>query len=292
MVVVFAYLGHIDPRIGNLIDQVTVSRVGTSVLMVNVDIEVFNLASDACGVLLVDVIKTRVQDMPAYLYYAPPVPPEKGRPGVVVLHAFNQKPEDVERYSMDFATRGMVVLAPKYTDASDGVATAIRALRRLKSITWVDPERVGLFGISLGGTVSLLASTQENVRFVVDVAGWVDLADLYVFLSKFPKGSPQKYIADLVKSTLGEPEENRELYSLASPITYVDGITGSVLIIHGSKDEMVSLSQSQLLYNKLKELGHDVELVVIEGGGYLLVGKEEDVINATYSFLSKREIVA
>jgi len=240
----------------------------------------------------VNVIKARVHDIPAYMYYTPPVPPEKGRPGIVVLHAFNQKPEDVERYSKGFAARGMIVLAPRYTDAGDGIATAIRALRRLKSISWVDSETVGLFGVSLGGTVSLLASTQERARFVIDIAGWVDLADLYVFLSRFPKGSPQKDVADLFKSALGEPDENRELYSLASPITYADGITGSVLIIHGSKDEMVPLSQSERLYRKLKELGRDVELVVIEDGGYLLVDKEENVINSTCNFLIRRGIIA
>ncbi|MEM2207092.1 MAG: prolyl oligopeptidase family serine peptidase [Sulfolobales archaeon] len=234
------------------------------------------------------ISKVKTQDVPGYLYYSSLA---EQKPATVVLHAFNQKPEDVEYYSKELATLGMVAFAPRYTDASDGVAVAIRAIRKLKVLSGVDPERLGLLGISLGGTVSLLASTQERVRFVVSVGGWVDLADLYRFLSKFPHGSPQKYIADLVRSTLGEPDENRELYELASPITYVDKISGSVLLIHGSEDSMVPVSQSEALYRKLKELKYDVEFHLVEGGTHTLSGMESTVVNLLSKFLKERNIL-
>lgn len=237
--------------------------------------------------LLVSISKVKTQDIPGYLYY---ISLTERRPAAVVLHAFNQKPEDVENYSKGLAALGMIVLAPRYTDASDGVAVAIRALRKLKTLSGVDSEKLGLFGISLGGTVSLLTSTQESVRFVVSVGGWVDLADLYKFLSKFPQGSPQKYIADLVGSTLGDPDENRELYELASPITYVDKISGSVLLIHGSEDSMVPASQSEVLYKKLKELGYDAEYHV-EGGTHMFTGREGIVIDLVSQFLKARNVL-
>ncbi|MCS7099404.1 MAG: prolyl oligopeptidase family serine peptidase [Sulfolobales archaeon] len=234
------------------------------------------------------VVKVKTQDIPGYLYYTSLA----GRkPSAVVLHAFNQKPEDVERYSREFAALGMIALAPRYTDASDGVSVALRALKKLKTLSGLDPEKLGLFGVSLGGTVSLLASTQERVRFVVSIGGWVDLADLYKFLSKFPHGTPQKYIADLVRSTLGDPEENKEIYELASPITYVDKVSGSVLLIHGSEDSMVPASQSEAMYRKLRELGRDVEYRVVEGGGHALLGRESVVIDLTLKFLKDRGIL-
>ncbi|MCX8184529.1 MAG: prolyl oligopeptidase family serine peptidase [Sulfolobales archaeon] len=233
-------------------------------------------------------MKVKTQDVPGYLYY---ISLAEQRPSTVALHAFNQKPEDIEQYSKELAALGIVVLSPRYTDASDGVAVALRALKKLKTLSSVDQERLGLFGISLGGTVSLLASTQEKVRFVVSIGGWVDLADLCRFLSKFPHGSSQKYIADLVRSTLGDPEENREIYELASPITYADKISGSVLLIHGSEDSMVPVSQSEAMYRKLRELGYDVEYRVIEGGGHTLLGKESLVIDIVSKFLKARNIV-
>lgn len=238
--------------------------------------------------ILMSISKVKTQDIPGYLYYTSIT---EYKAGIVVLHAFNQKPEDVEYYSKELASLGMAVIAPKYTDASDGVTTSIRALRKLKILSNINPEKVGVLGISLGGTVGLIASTQEKVGFVVDIGGWVDLASLYAYLSEFQKGTPQRYIADLVRSTLGEPDENRELYELSSPITYVDKITGSVLIIHGSSDSMVPISQSEILYRKLKELGRDVEYHVIEGGGHTLVNKEREVITIVTNFLRRKGVI-
>ncbi len=206
-------------------------------------------------------------------------------PGVVLLHAYNQMPKDMKIYAEGFARNGLIAMVPKYTDASDGVIVAVKALRVLKSRTDVDKERVGLFGVSLGGAVALLASTQEKVEFVIDVGGWIDLGDLYRHLSKFPPGTPQKMIADTMESAIGTPEENEEVYRLSSPITYIDRITGKVLIIHGEKDSMVPVDQSKLLYEKLRERNIVAELRIIEGAGHLLRGYEELVIKIAIEFL-------
>lgn len=212
-------------------------------------------------------------------------------PGIVLLHAYNQLPKDMRVYAEGFAKNGLVAMAPKYTDASDGVIVAVKALRILKSYDIVDEKRVGLFGLSLGGSMALLASTQEKVEFVVDVGGWVDLADLYRHLSKFPSNTPQKMIADTMESAIGTPEENEEIYRLSSPITYVDKITGKVLIIHGEQDDMVPVSQSKLLYEKLKERNTVVELKIIKGAGYLMKGYENVVIETVIEFLKNNGIL-
>ncbi|PUA34023.1 MAG: hypothetical protein B7O98_01015 [Zestosphaera tikiterensis] len=231
-----------------------------------------------------EVVKAKLTDMIGYTV----TPKEPGRyPGVVVLHAFNQTPDDVEVFARKFAENGFVALAPKYTDASDGVYVAVNALKKIKTLDNVDPIRVGLFGVSLGGTIALLTSTQEKVSFVIDVAGWVDLAHLYYFLSKFEKGTPQRYVADLVKSSIGTPEESKDIYELSSPITYVDRMTGYILIIHGDSDTMVPLEQSQLLLKKLLEKGFTAELHIIRGGGHLLKGKEDEVVNIAIDFLRR-----
>lgn len=124
--------------------------------------------------------------------------------------------------------------------------------------------------------MSLLASMQENVAFVGDYGGWVDMAGLYEFLEKFPKGTPQKTIAETMKAAVGTPQESPDIYSLSSPLTYVELINGSVLIIHGEKDNMVPVSQSRVLYEKLKQLGRDVELHVIDSE-YLFTGHEKEL---------------
>jgi len=215
-----------------------------------------------------------------------------GIPGVVLLHAYNQRPRDLHVYARKFAENNLLAFVPRYTDLSDGVQIAVKALRALKSHHLVDKNRTGIFGISLGGTVALLAATQEPVEFVVDVGGWVDLADLYRYLSKFPSGTPQKIIADTVESTIGTPEESPEVYRLSSPITYVDYIKSKkILIIHGEKDDMVPLDQSKLLLRKLQENGAMVKLEVIEGAGYLLKGFEDRVVDTVLRFLREISII-
>ncbi len=211
--------------------------------------------------------------------------------GMILLHAYNQTPEDVRFYAEKIAEKGIVVFAPKYTDASDGVIVAVNAIRKLKNASNIDEDRIGLFGISLGGTMALLTSTQEEVAFVIDGAGWVDLAELYRFLSKYPPNTPQKIIVDTIESALDTPEENPEMYRLSSPINYVDQMTGKILIVHGDKDNMVPLEQSKILYEKLKGLGKTVELKVIEGAGYLFKGYENRVVEAIIEFLYKYRLL-
>ncbi|MEM0086362.1 MAG: prolyl oligopeptidase family serine peptidase [Zestosphaera sp.] len=232
--------------------------------------------------------KTKLQGMIGYALI-----PEglETYPGLVALHAFNQTPESIYEITKKFAESGFLVFAPRYTDASDGVVVSVNALRSLKSFKGIDPSRVGIFGISLGGTVALLASTQEPVSFVIDVGGWVDLADLYNHLSKFPTGTPQKYIAELVKSTIGTPEESAEIYTLSSPITYVEKVTGKVLIIHGGKDTMVPVTQSQRLLEKLKEYNIEAKLEIIEDADYLFSKKEEELVRISLEFLRSHKII-
>lgn len=207
---------------------------------------------------------------------------------LVLLHAFNQMPDDVRSLATMFAENGILVLAPKYVDVVGGVNQAISTIRYARARLGFDTAKIGVAGISLGGTVSLLASTQESVAFVGDYGGWVDMAGLYEFLEKFPKGTPQKTIAETMKAAVGTPQESPDIYSLSSPLTYVELINGSVLIIHGEKDNMVPVSQSRVLYEKLKHLDRDVELHVIDSE-YLFTGHEKELADITIDFLRRRQ---
>lgn len=213
---------------------------------------------------------------------------EEQKFAVVLMHAYNQSPEDINLISKPLAEKGVVVLAPKYADAADGVNRAINTIRFAKTRLGLDSSRMGVAGVSLGGTVSLLASTQEPVAFVGNYGGWVDMADLYEYLIQFPRGSAQRMIAETMKAAVGDPHESRDIYAMSSPISYVEMISGSVLIVHGSKDDMVPPRQSRILYDNLKKLGKDVELHLIDEAGYLFTGCEAKVAEITVEFLRKR----
>jgi dipeptidyl aminopeptidase/acylaminoacyl peptidase len=66
----------------------------------------------------------------------------------------------------------------------------------------------------------------------------------------------------------GPPSKKPELAKLASPVTFVNGGSPPFLIMHGDRDGVVPLEQSQLLYEKLRGAGVLATLYVVPGGGH------------------------
>jgi dipeptidyl aminopeptidase/acylaminoacyl peptidase len=73
----------------------------------------------------------------------------------------------------------------------------------------------------------------------------------------------------VIKKLLGgELTDKADVAKLANPITHLSKSAAPFLIIHGDKDPLVPLSQSELLHNALKKEGVPSELIVIKGGGH------------------------
>ena len=67
----------------------------------------------------------------------------------------------------------------------------------------------------------------------------------------------------LVTNFLGKTQaEAPEVYKESSPLTYVDKQSAPFLIIHGSADPLVPISQSERLYDALKAAGVPVTLLL------------------------------
>ncbi len=238
--------------------------------------------------VLNEVIRREEPEVRGYVVY-----PDKAlrAPGLILLHSYNQDPNDIEPYARKLASRGLVVIVPRYTNLADGVVECEKAYGILSRLSQVDPEKIGAMGFSLGGTVALMSSLKLRLRFIVDCGGWVDLEDLYNYLKNFEAGSPQRIIADTVEYTLGSPSEAPDLYRKSSPISYVDMIRVPTLIIHGGKDDFVPVSHSQRLYNELVKRGVRVRLRIIEDAGYLLKGFEDEVVREVLDFLSSEGLI-
>ena len=66
----------------------------------------------------------------------------------------------------------------------------------------------------------------------------------------------------------GSPEEKKQLAEKANPITYVTKDDALFLILHGTADPLVPVSQSELLEKALKEKGVPCELIIVKGAGH------------------------
>lgn len=157
---------------------------------------------------------------------------------------------------------------------------AVRWLRANAPKYGIDPNRFGVWGASAGGHLSALlgvcGETKEfdtgeylNVSSQVQaVCDWFGPTD-FLEIGKFPS-TIDHYAKDSPESKLlgGPVLEKKELVAKANPITFITKKAPPFLIMHGTKDMLVPINQSELLYDALKKAGVEVEFVRIEGAGH------------------------
>ena len=113
----------------------------------------------------------------------------------------------------------------------------------------IDPDRVGIYGGSAGGHLSLLEAykhhTPVNIKAVVDFFGPTDMADMY--------NNPGAYSPLAIAALLsGTPVSNPSMYQQSSPLTYVNSSSCPTIILQGGLDPLVNhVTQSEALRDKL-----------------------------------------
>ncbi|MGA7225004.1 MAG: S9 family peptidase [Candidatus Acidiferrales bacterium] len=118
----------------------------------------------------------------------------------------------------------------------------------LQSHPYADPSRVALWGWSGGGSSTL------NLMF--------RSPDLYkVGMAVAPVPDLRLYDTIYQERYMGLPLQNVEGYRSSSAINYAEGLKGHLLLVHGSGDDNVHYSGSELLLNRLIELDKPVDFM-------------------------------
>lgn len=217
-------------------------------------------------------------------------------PTPVVLFLFGGGWERGNRHQMirfgllDYPQRGIAVATADYSYIHEAifpaqiedVEAAIRWVRDNAAAFNLDDDRIGVIGPSAGGHLAALAGTanrpgerdvataqgvRTDVQAVVNFYGPTDFSqgDAHRLPDADPWNAPDSRPSRL----LGAPiDEVPGRVAAANPITYVDGSEPPFLIIHGEKDALVPLHQSQILQQALEAAGVESELLVIEGGDH------------------------
>lgn len=164
---------------------------------------------------------------------------------------------------------------------------AVRWLRANAERYDLDPERFGAWGASAGGHLAALLGTAGDVVVwdrvggnrefssrVQAVCDWFGPTN-FLRMSDAP-GAMDHDAPDSPESELvgGPIRENRDLVARANPITYIAPGEPPFLIVHGDKDDLVPLNQSELLYEALQAAGVESTLIVLEGAGHGFIGAE------------------
>lgn len=129
----------------------------------------------------------------------------------------------------------------------------VAGIRWLKSQSFVDPRRIGVFGWSYGGymTAMLLAKASDEIAAGVAVAPVVDFKLYDTFYT-------ERY--------LGRPQDNADAYALSSPLHWLDGLKSPLLLMHGMADDNVLFANSTQLMAALQQRGTRFELMTYPGG--------------------------
>jgi len=97
----------------------------------------------------------------------------------------------------------------------------------------------------------------SRVQAVVDLFGPTDLPAML--------GGRAAIVAQMV---FGATSDNDPILVKASPVTYITPDDPPFLILHGDKDAVVPLEQSQILYDRLKAGGVNATLVIVKNAGH------------------------
>ncbi|HEX7118984.1 MAG TPA: S9 family peptidase [Longimicrobiales bacterium] len=125
----------------------------------------------------------------------------------------------------------------------------IAGARYLASLPYVDPSRIGIWGWSYGGYMTALTMARGGDVFRAGI-------------SVAPVTDWHLYDTIYTERFMRTPQENPEGYRKSSPIAHVDGLSGRLLLIHGTGDDNVHFQNSVQLVNALQEAGKQFDFML------------------------------
>lgn len=121
---------------------------------------------------------------------------------------------------------------------ADDIAKATEII--LKEKPFMDTERIGVYGWSGGGLMSLMLILRHPEIFNTAIPG------AYLSHHKY-------YQAGFTERFLGTPQENPDAYEETAVLNYAKNLKGNLLLIHGTGDDNVHYQNTEALINKLIE---------------------------------------
>ena len=222
-------------------------------------------------------------------------------PAVVFPHGgpTGQTNDGFSRYATALASRGYVVIQPNprgstgyglafqkanFQDLGGGdLKDEITAKQFLVDSGYVDPKRVGIFGGSYGGFMTLMAIGRAPDEFAaaVDLFGIIDWRTMWTH--------EDALLQAYQKSLLGSPDENPKVYDATSPLTYISAVKAPLLVQQGENDIRVPQGQAKQVVEALKKKGNTVDSVFYpeEGHGFQKREHQQDSMQRMVDWFDK-----
>jgi dipeptidyl aminopeptidase/acylaminoacyl peptidase len=174
----------------------------------------------------------------------------------------------------------------------------LNALASIEHYPDADPIRIGIWGHSMGGQVTLRAMVvSEDIKAGVIWSGVVgaypEMLNHWRQRSTersnggFPvPGTGRRWRQDLIEQ-YGTPEENPEFWASISPNSYVSDLPGPLQLHHGTADQEVPLQFSQELYDEVRAAGKTVEFYTYPGSNHNISQGFALAMQRTIAFFDK-----
>jgi len=238
--------------------------------------------------------------------------PQTGWPAIVFNHGYipPKQYRTTERYIayVDWLARsGYIIFRIDYrgNGNSEGEASGaygnpgyttdvLNAVASLKYFSQVDATRIGMWGHSMGGYLTLRAMVispdiKAGVIWAGVVGSYPDLINRWRHrggANPTPPPGARRWRNDWIEQ-FGTPEENPNFWSSISANSYLADISGPIQLHHGTADEEVPLEFSQTLYEQLQEAGKVAEFYTYEGENHNLSNYFSTAMTRTIEFFDR-----
>ncbi|MCW8092657.1 S9 family peptidase [Alteromonas sp. ASW11-130] len=140
------------------------------------------------------------------------------------------------------------------------VADQVAGIKFLRTLPYIDAERIGVHGHSYGGYMTLMTMFKAPEYFKAGVAG-------------APVTDWRLYDTHYTERYMGQPQLDDKAYTDSSVFPYAKNLKGPLLIYHGMADDNVLFTHSTRLYKYLQDLGIPFEVMDYPGKKHSIKGK-------------------
>ncbi len=259
---------------------VTPAKAGTTSTRLTVSIDTAIKTTDLTAPVPVSFpSRADKKPVPATLMVASTIDKTKKHPAIIWIHGSGSDQNYLGwhpgAYRMYYAMhqylaqQGYVILTPDYRGSSGysrdwavgdymdmgGKPTedVASGADYLKTLSYVDPDRIGVWGLSYGGymTLQAITTTPTLFRCAIDVAGVGDWATW----------SPGAYTI----GRLGTPVTNPEGFYRSAAALHLDKVQRPLFIMHGTNDTNVGFWESLKVFDELEKMGKPFDMMIYPG---------------------------
>lgn len=236
-------------------------------------------------------------------------PPEGGFPAIVFNHGYI--PPDVYRtteryiaYVDEIAKAGYVVFRIDYRghDASEGEASGaygspgyqvdvLNAVASLKRLAEVNSNKIGMWGHSMGGyltlrTMVISQDVKVGVIWAGVVASYPEMLYNWRRTGSFTPSPSSRGVGWRTAwlEEYGTPAENPAFWNSVSATSYLPDLSGPLQLHHGTEDEDVPLEFSIRLAEQARAAGQTTDLYTYDGDNHNIATNFSTAMSRTVDF--------